>query len=153
MSRDRRARRILSGGQWLEHFRGVRAQAAEFVNKVGPTLGPLLDEDFEAFKKTLRGAANMYSQEEDAIKEAVENLPAIRNRLYSFPRSDVRQVRKIHDLEVRALDAWLDALLLGTKWIGEQDNQPLEAAIFYRFAQAHKHWQRSAKEESAFWGY
>lgn len=141
----------IEGGRWLFSFQQIQIEAASIINRICPTRGPSLDDNFTAFKRTLEALANDSPRESAAFAEALERLPGVLERMKAVPKSDVRKVRMIQDFEVKALNAYIQACELGINWVQERQNRPLEAAMFFRFTQAYKWWEASDKESSAFW--
>jgi hypothetical protein len=141
----------IRGGQWLLSFQQIQDEAGSIIDRICPTRSPSLDDDFRAFKKALEALADGSIHESAAFVEALERLPGILERMKAVPKSDVRKVRMIQDFEVKALNAYIHACESGINWAQERQNRPLEAAMFFRFTQAHKGWKASNKESSAFW--
>lgn len=142
----------IQGGQWLISFQHLQIEAGSIIGRICPTRGISLDDNFAAFKKALEVLADSsLSDEFTAFEEALEKLPGILERMKAFTTSDVTKVRMIQKAEVNALDAFIEACILGVAWSQDLQNRGLEAAMFFRFTQAYKWWEVSDIESSAFW--
>jgi len=141
----------IQGAQWLLSFRQIQIEAASIIDRICPTRSRSLNDNFTAFKKALEALADGSTHESAAFVEALERLPGILERMKAAPKSDVRKVRMIQNFEVKALNAYIHACELGINWAQERQNRPLEAAVCFRFPQAHKWWKASNTESSAFW--
>jgi hypothetical protein len=172
--------------EWkLDSFDPLRHEAACLYNEICPTRLPSVKDSFTAFKNTLKIVADGSQHESSAFAETLENLPGIVERIKAVPKSDMKELRKMQEFEVKALNAFIEACELGVlqvrirgltpllnseeadeviaskvgcsrDWVRQarkwaKDCNPLEAAMFMKFVQAHKGWELVDKAESSFW--
>ena len=111
-------RDIIQAKQWLDSFQPIKLEAAGIMDSVGLTWLSV-DDDIQAFRKTIDAAYDL-GDEYDALVNALKKLPEILERMKAFPKSDVREVRRIQNFEVKALNANRDAGDLGLSWVKAQ---------------------------------
>ena len=128
----------IQGSRWLLSFQQIQIEAASIINRIYPTRGSSLDDNFIAFKKALEAFADGSPHESAAFLEADERLPRILERMKAAPKSDVRKVCMIQNFEAKALNTFIEAYKLGIVWTHDRQNRPLEATTFFRFTQAYK---------------
>ncbi|MFC1871292.1 hypothetical protein ACFLYF_02680 [Chloroflexota bacterium] len=113
-------------GEWkLDSLDPLRYEAASIYNRICPTRGPSLNDNFAVFKKSLEAVAQGSPHESAVLVEVIEKLPVIVERISAVPKSDVRELRKLQEFEVKALNAFIEACKLGISWASVCQLSPL----------------------------
>ena len=136
----------IAGAMWLMDFQRIQIESAQLINPICPTRGLSVDDDFRKFKETMVLFADDSSGLSKVFLEAEQKLPEILMRMRNYPKSEVRKARKIQDLEVKALNWFIEAFRLGVVWSSDRNNRGLEAAMFMQFTRTWKAWKASDKE-------
>jgi len=149
----------MEAGKWLLFsFRPLQNEAASIYNRICPTHGTLsvarLNDYFAAFKKALEAVADGSPHGSDVFLEAVEKLPGIVERMKAHPKSDVREVRKVQEFEVKALNAFIEACNLGIFWATVRQLSPLLNSgetdeVIALKVDSSKDWVKLARKEAA----
>ena len=118
--------RMRQAGEWqLNSFDPLRYEAASLYNRICPTRGPSLNDNFAAFKNALKAVADGSQHESAIFAETLEKLPTIVERIKALPKNDVKELRKMHEFEVKALNAFINACALGMTWVRIRQISPL----------------------------
>lgn len=105
-------------GEWnLDSFQPLCLEAASIYDRICPTHGMPVNDNFTAFKKALEAVADGLPHESAVFVEALEKLPGIVERIKALPKSEVRELRMVQEFEVKALNAFIEACKLGVSWV------------------------------------
>jgi hypothetical protein len=153
------AAKLIEAGKWLvSSFRPLQDEATSIYNRICPTHGALkiarLNDYFTVFKKALEAVADGSPHASDVFIEAVEKLPKIVERMKALPKSDVREVRKILEFEMNALNAFIEACNLGIFWATVRQLSPLLNSgetdeVIALKVNSSKDWVKLARKEAA----
>lgn len=122
----RKLTKMRQAGEWkLDSLDPLRYEAASIYDGICPTRGPSLTDDFAAFKKALTAVADGSQHESAVFVEALEKLPGIVERIQALPKNDVKELRNMQDFEVKALNAFIEACILGMTWARIRRISPL----------------------------
>ena len=118
--------RMRQAGEWkLNSLDPLRYEAASVYNGICPTRGPLLNDNFAAFKDVLKAVADGSQHKSAVFAETLKKLPMTVERIKALPMSDVKELRKMQEFEVKALDAFINACILGMTWTRIRQISPL----------------------------
>ena len=123
------------GAKWLQSLLRVRDEIAPIIDRVSQA-----------------EATGRWELKLEAFSEAVQELPPILERLKTtseFDKVNMKELRKIRELEERALDAYISSCELSM----EQLNMPsrfLQSTIILKVSLAQRYWNSSTKEAATF---
>jgi len=157
-----RATKLLEAAKLRNALNVLRYEAASIYNRVCPTHGTPLNDNFTAFKKALEADAKALAidaaadspHEPSVFVEVFEKLPVIVERMKALPKSNVREVRTMQESEVKAVDAFIEACKLGILWARIRELTPVlksgepDEAIALKEGWS-KDWVKRARKEAA----
>jgi len=120
--------------EWLLALFQARGEAGPIIHRVSQAEDGSEEEKFAAFS------------------EALEKLPHILERLKTAPKLEgvnMKKLRGIQELEVKALDDYITSCELSIKQI-KSPNSLRYSAIVLKLSLANKYWESSAKDSVAF---